>query len=257
MSRLDQMMDTLQRPAWVSVVLSLTKVGAVTLALSGLAVFGVTRYPELARVQSVQVNGAVHSGQGAVRHLADIRVGESLLLLDTERTLAQVESHPWVDRVTLHRELGGEVVIEVVEHRERMLLSTHRGLYRVNDRGEPFVRARTTGLDLPVLTGLSPELLDQQGPLAQRVVRDALQLLDAWEQSPHLSSDSLSELHFDPLLGFSVLLRNGTRIRMGYRSPDQAISRLEAMLDHGLDLSQPLDVDLDMDGMAVAAPLAS
>ena len=51
-------------------------------------------------------------------------------------------------------------------------------------------------------------------------------------------------------------LRNHSRIHLGFRSPQDQMTRLEQMLRQGLDLTTVLEVDLDMDDMAVATPLA-
>ncbi len=257
MSRLEQMLETLQRPTWVDGVVRRGRVALAALLVSGGLVLGASHYESFARIQSVQVVGAEHAGQGAIRHLADLSLGESLLLMDTQRTLDQVASHPWVDQVEISRHMSGEVQIQVLEHESVLLLATHRGLYRVNGAGEVFVRARGSELDQVLLTGLGPELLDQQGPLSERIIHDALGVLVSVDSSSVISRDDLSELHFDPLLGFSLLMRNGTQIRIGYLSPDQAITRLDAMVQRGLDLSEPTHVDLDLDGLAVATPLAA
>jgi cell division septal protein FtsQ len=257
MSRLEQMLETLQRPTWVDGVVRRGRVALAALLVSGGLVLGCSHYESFARVQSVEVVGAEHAGQASIRHLADLSLGESLLLIDTQRSLDQVASHPWVEHVELSRHLSGEVVVTVQEHESALLLATHKGLYRVSPQGKVFVRARGGELDQVLLTGLSPELLDQQGPLSQRIISEALAVLVRVDSSSAISRDDLSELHFDPLLGFSLLMRNGTEIRIGYLSPDQAITRLDAMVQRSLDLSEPTLVDLDLDGLALATPLAA
>ena len=251
------MLETLQRPSWVDGVVRRGRVAFEALLIGGGLVLGFSHYESFARLQSVQVEGADHAGQAAIRHLADLSLGESLFLIDTQRSLDQVAAHPWVKHVELSRKLSGDVLISVEEHQSALLLATHKGLYRVSPTGQIFVRARGGGLDQVLLTGLSPELLDQQGPLSQRIISDSLAVLVRVDSSSAISRDDLSELHFDPLLGFSLLMRNGTEIRIGYLPPDQAITRLDMMVQRSLDLSEPTLVDFDLDGLALATPLAA
>ena len=134
----------------------------------------------------------------------------------------------------------------------------HAGhLYRVNPSGEVFLRARGDGLDRPVLTGLDDRLVEQYGPVARRIVLDALHILDLVGESGVIQPDDLSELHFDEALGFTLLLRNGGLLRFGFRDPAQQLLRLGVMARNGLDLSVPHHIDLDLDGLAVATPLSS
>ena len=184
-----------------------------------------------------------------------MRVGDRLLSVDLDRVVASVKRHPWVAEATIRRKFPGTVGISVEEHLPKLLLA-HRGLFFVSSKGEIFVRARTLGVDLPVLTGVPSSLIDEQPAVAQRIIDEALMVLASVNASSALDSVDLSEIRFDRTLGFSLHLRNHSRIHLGFRSPQDQMTRLEQMLRQGLDLTSSLEVDLDMDDMAVATPLA-
>jgi cell division septal protein FtsQ len=190
----------------------------------------------------------------AVRHLADIRHGERLLSLDLDRIVASVKRHPWIAEARIKRSFPDTVQIQVEEHKAVLLLA-HRGLFFVSDNGEVFVRARTLG-DLPLLTGVGSERIDKQPAVAKRIIKDALDVLASVNASSALGADALSEIRFDEKLGFSLHLRNHSRIHLGFRSPGDQMARLEQMLRKGLDLSAKLEVDLDLENMAIATPLS-
>lgn len=225
--------------------------------LAGLGVWAIAHYDEFARVQAVEVVGGHHATPAAVRHLADIRAGGPLLMVDLERVVAQVMEHPWVAEATVSVRFPGVVEIAVREHEDPLLLLHPTGLFRVNPEGEVFVRARSTGLDRPVLTGLDATLTDEHPAVGQRVVREALVWVDRVAASGFLDPEQLSEVHFDRALGYTLRLRNGSNLHMGFRDPAAQLERLRAMVEAGLDLRVPHRIDLDMDGLAVATPLAS
>jgi hypothetical protein len=161
----------------------------------------------------------------------------------------------WVKNAEVRRYLDGTVSIQVEEHNPVMLLS-HSGLFHVSDEGEVFVRARAEDLDFPILTGVEPHLIVEYPAVAQKIIDDALEIFSEVVAQGVLDERALSEIHFDEDLGFDLLLTNRTRLRFGLRSPEVQSTRLRAMLVSGLELSTPQNVDLDLDGMAIATPLS-
>lgn len=233
---------------------NLARAGFVTLALTCASCLLMCVYDDVARVGAVEVHGNAEVSDVALRHLADVQVGESLALVDLADVVAGVDRHPWIAEATVYRAWPDRVVIEVREH-EDVLLLAHRGLYRVNAEGELFVRARSGDLDRPVLTGLSPALVDEHPGVARRIVRDALAVHGAVRDCAVLAEDDLSEIHFDAALGFTLRLRNNSAIHLGFQPPHEPLARLERMVGAGLDLNHVLEIDLDLNGLAVATPL--
>ena len=248
-------LERLARIAWVVRVARLARVGLVAALASGGVVWSLSQYAAVARVHRVEVVGNVHASELAVRHLADVQLGAPVLLLDLEHVVAGVTRHPWIDEATVSRVFPGTVRIEVREHQDLLLLADASGFYRVNARGDVFIRARSSELDRPLLTGLDPELIDVHPELGRAVVLSSIDLLNAVNHTPFLSAEVLSEIHFDRALGFSLVLRNGSTIHLGFREPAGQLERLSALVARGLDLQRPMRIDLDLDGMAIATPL--
>lgn len=209
----------------------------------------------LPRVTALTVTGNVRASTVSLRHLADVRAGDSLLTVDLDAVVDGVTRHPWVASANVRRVLPDKLHIEVQEHETAMLVLL-RGLYRVSSDGTVFARARSSELDMPVLTGLDPDLADA-GPVAARgVIRQALRTLTLLEETGALSQDRVSEVAFDTDLGFSLVLRNGGRVHLGYQDPALQAGRLADLQAAGLDISRPHEVDLDLNGLALATPLA-
>ncbi|MCP4804102.1 MAG: FtsQ-type POTRA domain-containing protein [Proteobacteria bacterium] len=227
----------------------------ITTTLMGVMVGGVCLYDDVARVSAVEVIGNVEAADVGVRHLADVTEGEALVFVDLEDVIEGVTQHPWIDEATVSRAWPDRIVIEVVEHTD-VLLVAHQGLYRVNGEGELFVRARSSDLDLPVLTGLDDQLVERYPAVGRRIVREGLVVHGAVRDTNPDLVDELSEIHFDRQLGFSLKLRNATVIDLGFQPPAEALDRLALLRESGLDLSSPHEVDLDLVGLAIATPVA-
>jgi len=226
----------------------------VACAAIGLLGAGV-RYVSQLEVTGFTVDGHNRATTVAVRHLADVREGERLVTLDLDKIVESVVRHPWVKDAEVSRYLDGTVTIRVEEHNPVMLLS-HSGLFHVSDEGAIFVRARSEDLNYPILTGVESHLIEEYPVVAQKIIDDALEIFSHVVSQGVVEENALSEIHFDEDLGFDLLLNNRTRLRFGLRSPEVQVTRLRAMLVSGLELSTPQDVDLDLDGMAIATPFS-
>ncbi len=208
----------------------------------------------LPRVGELTVSGHERASAVSLRHLADVRDGDSLLTVDLDAVVEGVTRHPWVASATVRRVFPDQLHITVTEH-DTALLVMQRGLYRVDSEGSIFARARSHELDLPVLTGLDPEIADHSPVAARGVIRQGLRTLALLDSSGAVSEDLVSEVHYDLELGFTVILRSGSRVVLGYQDPALMARRLTDLQAAGLDLSSPHEVDLDLDGLALARPL--
>ena len=248
------------KPMW-SVVHAQGRLPVILAVAGGVAALGAWQHEALAeavpRVASVEVVGAERSSDAGVRHLADIRVGQPLMDLDLDAAVAAVDEHPWVARSEIRRDLEGHVEIRVEEHQQALLLLVEEGLFRVSRGGEVFARAHTADLDHPLLTGLDARFVSGHPAIGQKVVHEAVELLDAVDGLAALDTSELSEIAFDADLGFTLRLRSGTDIHLGLREPVARLDRLERLVGTGLDLATPARVDLDLVDSAIVTPLPS
>lgn len=208
---------------------------------------------DLLAYRELRVVGLARATEAQVRHLANLEPGAPLLALDLAAAAAGVARHPWVAAVEVSRVFPHSVVIRVVE-REPVAVLQHDGLFLVDAAGEPFVRARSTDLDLPMLTGITPELAERSPRLARRLVSDALSLAEAADRRGRVGAHELSEVRFDTRSGYTLFLRNGGEVRVGFLGPS-AFDRLDALATSGVDLSRPLRIDLGLRSLAVVTPL--
>ena len=207
------------------------------------------------RVQTVDFSGNQHVDNVALRHLTDVAIGEHLLDADLNRAAAGVERHPWVKKAVATRNYPSKIKIEVTEHKPALLLALNE-LWYISDDAVLFKLANNERLDYPIVTGLEHIWNSSAATIQQRWLNHAIELLTQVEESKTLDPYQVSEIHLDHTTGFQLILRNGSRLTLGFDQSDRSISRLEQMVASGLDLSRPQTIDLDGDTVAVASPLS-
>lgn len=226
----------------------------LVLAASALgAVVWVLGYSDLVRYRQLVVVGNRHVTEAAVRHLADLPEGAPLLALDLPHAVAGVERHPWVAHAQARRVFPDTVEIDIQERVVRAVL-VHDGFFLVDQDGVPFRRADADQLDHPLLTGIPSELARREPAVARRLIQEALALLDEAPHHPGLRVEDLSEVRFDRGIGYTLALRNGGEVLVGFEGPP-ALSRLDILASQGVDLSHPQRVDLGLPKLVVVTPL--
>jgi len=223
------------------------------LAFGAAALFAVAR-PDLALVEHVEFQGAERSSPVALRHLADIRNGTTMWRVDLRRAQRGAEAHPWVRSARVYRKLPDTVVVEVEEY-EPVALLHHNGLFYVDRSGAVFLRARTDELDYPVITGIDQALERAHPDLPRLVLRDTLWLLETLDSRGLVSRSQVSEIAFSRTRGFTAHLGGGAELRFGLEGLDRQVDRLSVLLGEGVDLGEPVLVDLAPASVAIVRPL--
>ncbi len=221
--------------------------------LLGGAVWALVGSPWL-RYQHLEVAGNTRAPVAHLRHLANLPEGQALVLLDLDGAVAGVRRHPWVASAEARRSFPNAVVLTVTERRPVALLQQSGGLYLVDDTGTVFARAGADDLDHPVLTGLDGALADAEPELARKVLRTSLDWLTAAQAQGGVPEHELSELRFDAETGYTLYLRNGGEVLLGFTGQER-VARLSMLTSRGLDLAVPHRVDLASDRLAVVTPL--
>lgn len=189
-----------------------------------------------------------------LRHLVDVRVGQHLATVNTADIARAVERHPWIDSATVRMELPSTLQITVTEHVPVMMVALD-ALWYVDGSGRPFHRADTADLDYPILTGVDADLVAGHPEIASAIIGRALSLLRDAAAPPLHGTAAISEVRFHRRTGFTVVLRSGTELLLGFQPPAEPLARLDLMVQQGLDLSTPQRIDLNAASVAIATPL--
>jgi len=127
-----------------------------------------------------------------------VTVGRNIFELDLETASASITTEPWVEKAIVTRTLPNTVRIAVVE-REAWAVATVGGeLYLVTRDGDPFKRV-TDGdpIDLPVVTGITPEKVaaDRSGVVS--ALRRALDVVEDMERAGISKRYPIQEVHLE------------------------------------------------------------
>lgn len=193
----------------------------VLLALLGWQGYHLVEHAQVFSVRKVTVQGCRMAAEGQVLTLAGIRVGMPMLGFNAAEAAQRIQTHPWIDHVSIHRSWPYSVQIEVQEHRPLALinLENNAGLYYLDHNGKVFAPVEPgQDLDFPVVTGLRlphlPADIQEAGPEAAEAVRF---LHFAALGDPVLPMQSLSEIHVSRENGIiAYLAERPFPIHIGY-----------------------------------------
>lgn len=214
----------------------LTKLTALAsaLALVGWCVWQAhhfaTTSPRLA-IETIEIIGNDRASAAEIERFLGIVRGENILQAELDQGEARILQHPWIESASVRRSFPQGLEIEVLE-REAVALVDLGHLYLVDGGGELFKRAMAGDpLDLPLITGISREAWIERPMEAQERIENVLGVLDTYAQSSVAQRELLSEIHCDPLEGFTLYLGDrGPAVKLGSGELEPKLARLEQVL---------------------------
>jgi cell division protein FtsQ len=201
------------------------------------------------QIGHIEFASTPHLGQSDLLRLAEVKIGDKLLGIDTDQVAARVAAHPWVSSVRTSRRLPATLVIEVTEKRA-VAAAALSGLYLVDGNGRPFKRATMEEANgLPVLTGIERGRYAELREVSEAAFREAMAVLA--EYRARAGRPTVGEVNIDPGFGFSLfLLEGGAEIRLGRGNIGKKLAQLDQIFDavktHAGGLSALRIVHLDL-----------
>lgn len=226
---------------------------ALCVAIVGLAALNLHDFQtriETGIASKFEVVGAKRVTDNQVLVASGVRWGTPLTAIDRNAISRAIEKLPWVRRAEVEAELPNKVTFRLTEYVPYALLLGDAKLMIVDKDGFVFKEAELGEAgDLPVITGFPANMTrDAHIRLAgveetaeQRRLRSVLRLIEAHGRSQLVERFPLSEVHWDPVLGTTLVsARDGAEIRLG-RS-------LQAALDQGLARAARVLAQADRNG---------
>ncbi len=195
------------------------------------------------QVAHFEVHGARHSGTLAVQQATGFGEGSAILDVDVHAVADRIEQLPWIRHATVRVKMPDTLQIDVEEHVPVALLADG-GLWLLDAEARAFkLLAPGESFALPVLNGLSVAHL--HAPVLRMFGKDiiskadralartrALRLMDlaiAVANSPLGADFPVGELHWDPVLGVSIVsAADGAELRFGQRDLEDRERVLDA-----------------------------
>jgi cell division protein FtsQ len=179
---------------------------------------------------------------GNERRAADVLTAESGLMIgsnvfaaDLDAARTKLLSDAWITDAILARRLPGTLLIQVTERKAAALVALG-DLFLATAEGEPFKRLEPGDpVDLPVVTGVSPDSMAIGRDEAVRALRRAIDLAVEFGRTGLSRRAPLQEVHVGADGAFSLVVgHSGTELVLGgppfRRKLDQA-ARIVAEID--------------------------
>jgi len=145
----------------------------VLVGLGAALIFGyryVTTTPALGLTE-ITVTGNMRLSYGQVLEVAGLRLGQNSLGVNVSRVEAALSRNPWVEFVTVRRELPDKLFITMVERQPSFWVRQDGALYFADAKGATITQLSPgDSASLPLLE-IAPELADQHKVLEAMVAR--------------------------------------------------------------------------------------
>ncbi len=186
-------------------------------------------------ISTIDVSGCERCEPSAIVAESGLAVGANIFAVDLEAARAKLLADPWIAEASLARKLPGTILVGVKERRAAALVALGPTFLASSD-GRPFKQAELGDpVDLPMVTGVRPELLAEDPEGATRAIRRAIDLAAEVESCGLGARLPLQEVHVSDDGTFAVVVgRSAMQLVLGAppfrRKLDQAV-RVVAELD--------------------------
>jgi len=183
-------------------------------------------------IGEVKIMGCMNVLESELLDMAKIDFRANLLNLDLQEVSRLLAQHPWVEKAKVRRDFSAKaLIIEVQERIPRALILLDE-LYLMDRNGQIFKKAEPKEkMDLPILTGVTPQEWKQKDPRIMELLRQALDLLENLEGRKVFSLQDVSEVHLSKTKDLTLyMLQGGVPIRFGSGDYADKLNRLEKVL---------------------------
>ncbi len=186
-------------------------------------------------VRTVDVIGTHRRTPDDVRRAAGLEIGANIFSVNLDAARTSLLTDPWIGDATVARRLPDTIIVQVTEREPGAIvalgetfLSTRAGsLFKKLEPGDP--------LDLPVVTGLSPDLATQDRDGTAKTIRRAIDLAADYDQSALAGRSPLEEVHVGSDGSMTLVVgKSGLELALGqppYRKKLEEAARVVSDLD--------------------------
>ncbi|MCB9650728.1 MAG: FtsQ-type POTRA domain-containing protein [Deltaproteobacteria bacterium] len=178
-------------------------------------------------LDTIEVVGAGRASEESLLRLSGLRRGLNIFDVDVDRVAEAVEAHPWVAAAQVERRFPRGVRVTVREHQPALMVALDH-LYYADASGEVVKRYAPGEREvLPVVTGLERAQVEADDPAARALLEEAVALLDAVSAVRGGGAEQVAEVHVDPVMGLSFVLRDDeARVEVGHAPFEEKLRRL-------------------------------
>jgi cell division protein FtsQ len=184
-------------------------------------------------MENVLVNRCEQIDPKALLGYIDVRIGMNLFTLDLIQIHEKLIGHHWIKSATVTRRLPDTLVVTVEPYTPHALVNVGE-LYYVDETGFLFTEYESgRGEDLPTISGFAKSDFLNGTEKAKRNrerLRTAVDLIQAAKASEAVKAGEISEVRYDPLAGYTLVLQPGrTMVRVGAEKFEWKLRRLKTI----------------------------
>ena len=179
------------------------------------------------RVREVEVRGGRKLAGETLQSLTAMEGRPNLFSVNLKKVVKRLESHPWVEQVSVRKVFPNKILIQV-EERKPMAIIQLGEFYYIDIHGEIFSPVgERDDYNYPYLTGVTRQFLEKEPVEAKRLIMKALELLEIVEQEKIPPLKELSEIHMEKTFGIQCFTKaEGVEVRMGWDDFGEKLKRL-------------------------------
>ena len=202
----------------------------VILSTGAAGLAALTRTAPMFRLSSIDVGGNHLVSSRRALQMVPVEEGTNIFAIDLEAMERTLEQDPRIRDVIIRRQLPSRIVI-TIEEREPVMLLIADQIYGIDEEGAVIPMGADGYLrDLPVLTGVFPEI--QPGSGAKHLgIHRGLQIRSAIIEAAPSLIDKISEINVDhPETALLYLVQSGMQVRLGSGDLNTQLQRLWLVL---------------------------
>ena len=157
-------------------------------------------------VTEVDVTGCDRRPTDAIAAESGIALGTNVFGADLDAARVRLLADPWLSDATLARRLPGTIFVHVTERKPAALVALGE-MWLATAEGEPFKRYEPGDpVDLPLVSGVRPEMLADDREGCQRSIRRAIDLAAEYDHGGLGRRMPLQEVHVQADGGFALVV---------------------------------------------------
>lgn len=214
------------------------KICILALCFTGSLFLGKESYAYIFQADYFSVNDVVISGLVKLKeedllNISGIRQGRNTFRLDLEAISKQIMANPWVEQVSVRRELPKSLAVDVKEREPFAKVFANGKLFLIDEKG--YVMARVENNDyktLPVIGGFSMDKQNDEGLYYPRIFMAGLKLLKFSRES-NLFRAPIAGVRIENRNELTLIAPGGKmEIRVDARNLAEGLPKLEAIFDY-------------------------
>ncbi|MBE9547643.1 MAG: FtsQ-type POTRA domain-containing protein [Proteobacteria bacterium] len=175
------------------------------------------------QIERTIIRGCERTTEKEILAIAGIKPSQNILAVNLGEMARRIEANPWVEDVSIGRELPNRLVIEISERKAVALVKRDKSFYFMDCNGVIFKKLKPgEKANLPILTGLY-----KNTALLKKFI-DLITCLSSNNGFHEIRN--VSEIHGDEIFGFSLFTNGGLSLRLGFENYGEKLKRLKPVM---------------------------